>query len=223
MSTQPALAPLYAIRMFFPPTPAFCLPPLPHASSVNVSTNWTPPYPASSSTLALAGNTPNSRTTTSFSLTIIRSRVSPAFQRTLNRRTNLPSTSRSTPRQILTVLPPAAKTGSSSSTRPPFPTDRHTVDWSALVQPYGDRIIERLETRFGFEGLKEAIQVRRHFTPADFETRYLAPGRQSLRLCQPRSPGSVSSAPKFQRARHEKFFTSWAARPTPAVVFRSFA
>ena len=48
------------------------------------------------------------------------------------------------------------------------------IDWSALVLPYGDRIIERLETRFGFEGLKAAIQVRRHFTPTDFEARYLA-------------------------------------------------
>ncbi len=44
------------------------------------------------------------------------------------------------------------------------------TDWPA----YGDRIIQRLETRFGFAGLRAAVQVRRHFTPADFETRYLA-------------------------------------------------
>lgn len=46
--------------------------------------------------------------------------------------------------------------------------------WTADAQGYGDRIIERLERRFGCEGLRAAIRVRRHFTPADFETRYLA-------------------------------------------------
>ncbi len=48
------------------------------------------------------------------------------------------------------------------------------VDWPALSQSYGDQIIERLETHFGFAGLREAIRVRRHFTPADFQTHYLA-------------------------------------------------
>ena len=48
------------------------------------------------------------------------------------------------------------------------------VDWAALAPAYGDRIIDRLETRFGCTGLRAAIRVRRHFTPADFETRYLA-------------------------------------------------
>ncbi len=48
------------------------------------------------------------------------------------------------------------------------------VDWPSMAQEYGDRIIERLETRFGFGGLRDAIRVRRQFTPANFETRYLA-------------------------------------------------
>ncbi len=48
------------------------------------------------------------------------------------------------------------------------------VDWSAIAESYGDRILERLETRFGFEGLRAAIRVRRHFTPEDFQSRYLA-------------------------------------------------
>ena len=48
------------------------------------------------------------------------------------------------------------------------------LDWSSLAQTYGDRIIGRLETVFGLGGLAGAIQVRRHFTPADFETRYRA-------------------------------------------------
>lgn len=46
--------------------------------------------------------------------------------------------------------------------------------WTGEAESYGDRIIERLETRFGCAGLRAAIRVRRHFTPADFETRYLA-------------------------------------------------
>ena len=56
---------------------------------------------------------------------------------------------------------------------PPL-TPESRVDWERTAQSYGNRIIQRLETRFGFEGLRAAIQVRRHFTPADFQTRYLA-------------------------------------------------
>ena len=48
------------------------------------------------------------------------------------------------------------------------------VDWDLIAQSYGDRIIDRLERRFGLAGLRENIRVRRHFTPADFQTRYLA-------------------------------------------------
>lgn len=54
------------------------------------------------------------------------------------------------------------------------PALRPGADWSAIAQGYGDRIIEKLEKRFGCEGLRAAIEVRRHFTPADFQTRYLA-------------------------------------------------
>ena len=48
------------------------------------------------------------------------------------------------------------------------------IDWPAIAGEYGDRIIERLETVFGLSGLRAAIQVRRHFTPGDFESRYFA-------------------------------------------------
>ena len=56
----------------------------------------------------------------------------------------------------------------------PALTSDGLVDWAAISTAYGDRIIDRLETRFGFDGLRAAIQVRQHFTPADFQTRYLA-------------------------------------------------
>jgi phytoene desaturase len=50
------------------------------------------------------------------------------------------------------------------------------VNWPEIREAYGARIIERLETRFGFDGLASHIRVKRFFTPADFETRYLAEG-----------------------------------------------
>ena len=56
----------------------------------------------------------------------------------------------------------------------PALTPDGSVDWSAIATDYGNRIIERLETRFGFAGLRASIRVRQHFTPADFETRFLA-------------------------------------------------
>lgn len=48
------------------------------------------------------------------------------------------------------------------------------TDWAAMAEAYGDTIIERLETTFGLSGLRAALRVRRHFTPADFQTRDLA-------------------------------------------------
>lgn len=56
----------------------------------------------------------------------------------------------------------------------PALTDDQRVDWPAIAENYGDRILERLETRFGLEGLRASVRVRRHFTPADFQTRFLA-------------------------------------------------
>ena len=56
----------------------------------------------------------------------------------------------------------------------PALTDDARVDWPAIAQSYGDRVLERLETRFGLAGLRAHVHVRRHFTPADFQTRYLA-------------------------------------------------
>lgn len=49
-----------------------------------------------------------------------------------------------------------------------------SLNWPTFAQSYGDNIIRRLEDRFGLSGLSDAIRVRRHFTPADFQTRYLA-------------------------------------------------
>ena len=56
----------------------------------------------------------------------------------------------------------------------PALTPARRVDWLGIAESYGDRIIERLETRFGCAGLRDAIRVRRQFTPEDFQTRYLA-------------------------------------------------
>ncbi len=47
-------------------------------------------------------------------------------------------------------------------------------DWATIADAYGDGIIDRLETQFGCAGLRAAIRVRQHFTPDDFQTRYLA-------------------------------------------------
>jgi phytoene desaturase len=43
-------------------------------------------------------------------------------------------------------------------------------DWETQGQAYGDRILDYLEERY-MPGLRESIQVRRHITPRDFETR----------------------------------------------------
>lgn len=51
---------------------------------------------------------------------------------------------------------------------------RNGVDWQTFAHTYGDRIIDRLETDFGLRGLRSAVQVRKHFTPWDFKSRYHA-------------------------------------------------
>lgn len=58
----------------------------------------------------------------------------------------------------------------------PAVDEARPLDWPALAQTYGDAILDRLEQRFGLTGLRSAIRVREHFTPADFITRYGALG-----------------------------------------------
>ena len=50
------------------------------------------------------------------------------------------------------------------------------LDWSGLGPAYAERVLDQLEGRWGFAGLRGAIRTREMFTPADFQTRYLAHG-----------------------------------------------
>jgi len=56
-----------------------------------------------------------------------------------------------------------------------------------------------LETRFGLDGLASHIRVKRFFTPADFETRYLAEG--GAFTVSPRTAGFSPSAAHRCNAR----------------------
>ena len=87
---------------------------------------------------------------------------------------------------------------------PALAPDRR-VDWAAIAQSYGDRIIERLETRFGFAGLRESIRVRRQFTPADFQTRYLAHAG-SLYGFASHGVRAAFQRPKLKRPGTENFY-----------------
>lgn len=51
------------------------------------------------------------------------------------------------------------------------PATRSSLDWEAIGEPFGDRIIDRLE-RLGFPGLREAVVVRRQQTPKDLHDVY---------------------------------------------------
>jgi phytoene desaturase len=79
------------------------------------------------------------------------------------------------------------------------------LDWDALADAYGDRIIERLETGFGLAGLREAIRVRRHFTPADFQSRYRA-HRGSLYGFASHGPWAAFQRPGLQPAGWRNFY-----------------
>ena len=78
------------------------------------------------------------------------------------------------------------------------------LDWDGLAGEYGDRIIERLETGFGLAGLRAAIRVRRHFTPADFQSRYGA-HRGSLYGFASHGPWAAFQRPGLQPAGWQKF------------------
>ncbi len=73
----------------------------------------------------------------------------------------------------------------------------YPVDWPALAPAFGDRIIDRLETVFKAGGLRSAIQVRQHFTPADFESRYCA-HRGSLYGFASHGPWAAFQRPSLQ-------------------------
>lgn len=55
----------------------------------------------------------------------------------------------------------------------PVPNAASGIDWSREAEPMTRRVIARLED-WGLEGLADAIEVRRTFTPDDFRTEYNA-------------------------------------------------
>jgi phytoene desaturase len=82
---------------------------------------------------------------------------------------------------------------------------RHPVNWSDLRERYGARILDRLERRFGFDGLASQIRVQRFFTPADFETRDLAQGGALYGFAS-HSRLSAFRRPPIQPREMENFF-----------------
>ncbi len=90
---------------------------------------------------------------------------------------------------------------------------RAPVDWPALAGAYGDRIIARLETVFGLNGLSAAIRVRRHFTPVDFAGRYLA-HRGSLYGFASHGPWAAFQRPGLQpRGMRNFYFVGGSTHP----------
>jgi phytoene desaturase len=79
------------------------------------------------------------------------------------------------------------------------------LDWDALAAEYGDRILERLETGFGLAGLRAAIRERRHFTPADFQSRYHA-HRGSLYGFASHGPWAAFQRPGLQPKGWRNFY-----------------
>jgi phytoene desaturase len=82
---------------------------------------------------------------------------------------------------------------------------KHPVNWPEICEAYGARIIERLERRFGFDGLASHLRVERFFTPADFETRYLAQGGALYGFAS-HSPFSAFRRPPIQPRGMENFY-----------------
>ena len=50
----------------------------------------------------------------------------------------------------------------------PVPNNKSHIDWDKEKQPFRDRIIEALETRGGYVGLKDNIEVEKIVTPQDW-------------------------------------------------------
>ena len=87
------------------------------------------------------------------------------------------------------------------------------VDWPAMATHYGDRVLERLETRFGLAGLRDAVRVRRQFTPNDFETRYLAQAGSLYGLAS-HGVGAAFQRPAIQpRGLKDFYFVGGSTHP----------
>jgi phytoene dehydrogenase-like protein len=82
---------------------------------------------------------------------------------------------------------------------------QHPVNWPEIREAYGRRILNRLERRFGFDDLSSQIRVQRFFTPADFETRYLAQGGALYGFAS-HSRLSAFQRPPIQPRDMENFF-----------------
>jgi phytoene desaturase len=54
----------------------------------------------------------------------------------------------------------------------PVPNNKSCIDWDKEKQNFRDRIIQALETRGGYHGLKENIEVERIVTPKDWAEKH---------------------------------------------------
>ncbi len=55
----------------------------------------------------------------------------------------------------------------------PVANQLSSIDWEKKKEGFADKVIDFLED-WGMEGLKESLEVKRIFTPVDFESRYFA-------------------------------------------------
>ncbi len=90
---------------------------------------------------------------------------------------------------------------------------KHPVDWPQIRESYGAHIIERLERRFGFEDLASHIRVQRFFTPADFETRYLARGGALYGFASHRPLSAFRRPPMQPRGMKNFYFVGGSTHP----------
>ncbi len=90
---------------------------------------------------------------------------------------------------------------------------RHPVNWPELHEAYGARIVERLERCFGFDGLAANIRVQRFFTPADFETRYLAQGGALYGFASHGALSAFRRPPQQPRELENFYFVGGSTHP----------
>ena len=163
-----------ATKMCSPPTRASSRARRGTDSAARGSTPCRSRSPASCFISAWPASTRVSTITTSSSPTTTR-RSSGRCSTRSGRRTTRRSTCASIPRPTPTVRRRVARTGSCWWNAPPL-DPACPLDWSTLGPAYAERILDQLEGRWGFTGLRGAISVQEMFTPADFQTRYLAHG-----------------------------------------------
>lgn len=111
----------------------------------------------------------------------------------------------------------APEGGQSWLIRVSVPQIRSSLKWENESGPFGDRIIERLEQRFGFKELTRHLVVRHALTPSDLRSRFLGFGGSEYGFASHNLRNALIGPQLSPPGTQGFFFAGASMRPTGGI------